>query len=222
MKIFYLGNCGLLVTAADAKVCIDAPYGAGEGFAALPQAVWEQMRAGVGAFAGIGLLCFTHAHPDHCDRRLLGEYLRMHRAQAVLPEHAREDEYAVGAMAVARLDTRHSGAAYADVPHCSYLVRAGGKAVYVSGDADFNREEQAEALEGVQVDAGFFNPYHLTARHGRELLRRVHPRQVYIYHAAPADANGVMAHARRCWQRERETLPPCAFLVNQPGWEVEI
>ena len=222
MDILYLGNCGLLVTASDGKIMFDTPYGPGEGFSPLPDALWQDILHGTGLFGNIDALCFTHMHADHCDRQLLGEYLRVHRAQILLPQDGAVEEVTAGSLAVTAIRTHHSGAEYAGIPHASYLLSSGGKYVYVSGDADYNRDEQALALEGISVDAAFFNPYHLTSQHGRALLRRISPAQVYVYHAQPGDANGAMAHARRCQQREAANLPPCTFLPNAPGWHISL
>jgi len=65
IKITYIGNDGVMISAGDRKVLIDALPGNLDGWIAIPSDVQSDVRAGEGDFEGIDYLCVTHSHGDH-------------------------------------------------------------------------------------------------------------------------------------------------------------
>ena len=79
LKITYLATEGFLIESATHKVLIDALFNDGLGyFAVPPQNVIADIMDFKVPFDSINLYLLTHYHMDHCDPKLIDEYLSKH------------------------------------------------------------------------------------------------------------------------------------------------
>jgi len=79
LKITYIATEGFLLESSTHKVLIDALFSEGLGyFAVPPQEVIAQIMDCKVPFDNINVYLLTHYHMDHCDPKLINEYLSKH------------------------------------------------------------------------------------------------------------------------------------------------
>lgn len=103
---------------------------------------------------------------------------------------------------VTAFGTGHMGVQYSDVPNICYLITSGGKTLLITGDADFQAADFAAAGPYGQLDAVAVNPMFYQAKQGAELIGRLAPKQLIIYHI-PFEGQDEM-NLRRMVQRQMQ------------------
>jgi 2-polyprenyl-3-methyl-5-hydroxy-6-metoxy-1,4-benzoquinol methylase/L-ascorbate metabolism protein UlaG (beta-lactamase superfamily) len=158
-----VANCGVLVSAGDTKVLIDALFDKpNPEYRAPTPKVLEKMMKGAAPFDGVDLVLVTHNHPDHFDAGLAVRYLEAHPDAALAaPSDAVADlrraavdwakieprvlslDLKVGERATRELNgirvdalrTLHSGDLDAPM-NLMYLVELGGWRIFHEGDSN--------------------------------------------------------------------------------------
>src|ERR1044071_8372445 len=75
VKVTYLANEGVMLTAGSTKVLVDALLRDGLGYPIHSPAVREQLETGKSPFDGVGLALATHYHLDHWDAGAISRFL---------------------------------------------------------------------------------------------------------------------------------------------------
>lgn len=90
LRLEYVANCGVLVSAGKSKVLVDALFDKPnpDYRGPSPEAV-DRIKKGEPPFDGVGLVLVTHNHPDHFDAALAARCLRaMSKARMLAPADA--------------------------------------------------------------------------------------------------------------------------------------
>lgn len=247
IKIRNTENCGLLIQIDKTKVLIDAMNGICPDFSTISSEDANAIYDGTGDFSNIDCMLFTHCHLDHYDRKKVLRCMESNNVKRILIPDKEEYE-ALSAAALSggskvllyKLDmefgkrhvlsipkmkiicfrTRHSGKQYYDISHYSYFILANEKGIYISGDCDFTDYYQSDIVEGVQVFAGFFNPYYLSSRQGRNFLYHSHIQRIYIYHIPREcdDSGGIRSLAMRSLRQYGNLITECKLLLSCGEW----
>jgi len=232
MDIMFLKNCGLLLSGAHSRIVIDGFNGRSDCFDCLSDEEFADFYEGKERFDNVRALIFTHKHSDHFDERRVGKYMEKYRdCSLITPENitvgtgvrgvagASGDpgdvfRFTLDDFEISLMDTGHSGQEYADVLHCSILIKMCGKTVYVAGDSDYARKGIPTELKNESVDIAFFNPFYLSTPGGRRQMTEINSKINYIYHL-PIDTDdvyGLKRLAQRNAERYEGTLPALSFL----------
>lgn len=210
MKITLLGNTGIHIEAEEKKILVDGIYKAkGHPFSPLPSDVFWNMKRGVGRYANIDYLLFTHFHPDHYSEEDVIDYLRANAVKKVfLPsrdpqafrlishmerekvsffifdnERCKNQRVQSEDFFVGAFQCRHLGKQYEAVNSLCCSMKLEKKTLLFTGDADYDKNCFEEGLGDIPIDAVFVNPLFFNHRSGREILREViRPAKVILYH----------------------------------------
>ena len=234
MDLFFTVNSGVCLRENGAAIFVDGVH-AGEkvGFSPMPPALRRTLCGLAGPRVRLDGLLFTHAHPDHFDR----DRLEALGAQAPLPPihvPGREGgadcrpflpgtaQVCIDGWTILAVDTVHAGAAFADVPHQSYLIRRGGAWIFLAGDARLGAAEGRRVrglCAGMGTAAALVNPMQLLDPQGALFLRALAPGSVFLYHLPlpEEDRLGCYALARQARARYPKDLPPLRAL-NPMSW----
>ncbi|MCI8940937.1 MAG: hypothetical protein HFH12_13270 [Dorea sp.] len=206
LQIYHTVNAGLYLWNGKTGLLIDGLHtGKEAGFSDTPERYIRMMEERKGFFGQTNDLLFTHTHRDHYNKGLTEKFLEKNpdsfiygpgldrnRVQSVLLEkgvfEARLRDYIIYAF-----ETRHDGKDYAWVPHYSYLIQAGEKRLWISGDAALTPflAEQVKALcGGAGCYAAFVMVYQPGSRSGRKFLQSLLPENIYLYHLPYREEDG--------------------------------
>ncbi len=232
-NIFHTANSGLYFWDGETGILVDGLYrGGAYGFSDLPQKLEQKIISGEGNLPPISGLIFTHCHPDHFDPDLLAAVKSRYNATIYAPGYLANSGSArfirpgvfrlrIGQAYILGCATTHDGAAFADTPHYSYLLRMAGESFFIAGDAklqgseaDFYRGYHGEPIEGA-----FINVYQALLPNSIAFLRRLAPQHIYLYHlpAPDDDCNGFIRLAQQAIRRFPQDLPSLE-LVRQMDW----
>lgn len=232
--LFHSVNSALFLYEGQAGLLIDAIHtGPDHGFSTMPPPMVEQLRDHRGLFAHVDGLLFTHLHSDHFDRKGLHQALAVPDPPLFYAPGLLESDAPVQALqpglkririaqtAILAIRTKHDGKASPKIPHESFLIETPSQTLFVPGDAALD-----EALAAIiashcrrRVDAAFFNLYQLALPDGQAFIRRLNPRQAFLYHL-PFEQDDIYHYrtmARQIFRRYPGDLPPLAVLP-QMGW----
>ena len=219
------------------------PFQAKDLFTPVPEEIMDRIVSGSAEFDGIDALVFSHYHRDHFSSEKTIACLGGNRIGSVfLPEDRWGEASAVRAHAKAAgveihdmrlslgeraerviedirieyLRTPHCSE-YTDVDHYSFLIGIDDRTIYVSCDADHADPCQMQMLDGRHVDIAFFNPLHFQLRPGRQVISRINPDKVIMYHVPfeKDDRYGFRRLSERIMNRYRDSLPP-SEIIAQP------
>ena len=195
--IFHSVNSGLYFWDGLAGLLVDGIHAGGEqGFSPMPAFLAGQLARRAGLFAHTDGVLFTHLHGDHFLRTGLRHLLDTQPRPGVYGPELPETRASIrpirpglcrvqlaGAYILAK-DTVHDGEVFRNEPHQSYLIRMGGETFFIAGDAALTPEDAAafSGFYGGEVDAGFFNLYQLSSPQGRDFLRILRPRRIFLEH----------------------------------------
>ena len=238
VKVTLIANAGVLVEHKGLRYLIDGIHTNDFlEFNGVPQNVLGEMLCGFGPLADIDYLLFTHEHIDHFMAGLTQTYVQNNRVQgmvvpaegggrlAALKEYA--DFTGVECIAPAIADgesfrttlgnaqivvaaMRHTGAQFQDVQSCSFLLDFEGKSLLFTGDSDCVPAWFETALAGTHTDVMFVNPLFYLNPNGQEIIRRLAPSTVVVYHLAEVK-DGVVSPFQRAVQRDAEKNAPLAY-----------
>jgi L-ascorbate metabolism protein UlaG (beta-lactamase superfamily) len=209
-------------------------------FSSIPDDILGRIVNGLEEFEGIDALLFTHFHKDHFNREKTIECLKKnHIGEIFLPEGMvsvnKQAEESGTEVVVMRLpfgvkeqimvkDIRiqyfrasHSGEQYSQVENYCFLISVDNKNIYISGDADFSNDYQYKMLETEDVAVAFFNPLCFHSRSGRDLINRIHPKRVIMYHVplVKEDKYAFREISEKVMSTFGDRLPP-GDIVSQP------
>jgi len=81
LQVTYIANEGFFLQSPHHKILIDALFSDGYGpFATPPKGIIDQMMDAKSPFDGVELCFLTHYHKDHCDSKLIQDYLKKYPA----------------------------------------------------------------------------------------------------------------------------------------------
>ena len=193
-EIFHTVNCGLYIRSGDASVLVDGLHDKIEGFSDTTAAVKAQLSEKTGMFSRLDAAIVTHRHPDHFSAGLIANLEKCPGPPAIWWPAAEDSALQmkacspglcmanIGEIAVFALDTVHDGPQYRDVPHRSFLLRADGESVFIAGDAKLGAAESGMLAGFAPVSTGFFMFYQLNSRAGRDFVRDMGFKNVFLYH----------------------------------------
>lgn len=228
-SITYLSNAGVVLSLGGATLMVDGLYSAeGLPFSDVPAWLLERAPA--------QYLAVTHTHHDHLDRRQLEDYLATHAVKGLLlPPRVRVDLHGAPAQ---EMKGTQGVAEYADftvhwyrTPHLdharpehhSFVVRGGGAAVLVAGDAMPSRAHFARMAAEREIGAMLVTPVFLQEPEGRALLKEVvRPKRLLLYHIPRAedDAHGLRRMAEHQVERWGAEFRVAALLT--PGETIAV
>lgn len=210
MRCTFLANCGVLIEHAGESVLVDAPNGLHTLFDGVPAEEHQKMVDAARPYEGLRALFFTHMHADHYDKKRTREITQA-RADVIsyvtngaTPKEGKID---IGTFCVRYFDIPHSGIEFMDVPHRTLLVEAGGKRIYITGDARWDSPFHSEILKAFSPDAAFWNPNYLSHEEGRTLMRLVGRNFLYHMPVIAGDTFGVGRKCRHDFKRYSDILP---------------
>jgi len=153
VRVTYLANEGVLLSAGNAKVLIDALFRDGiDDYARHSQVVQEQLETGKAPFDGVGLALATHFHLDHWDAGAITRFLRSNpnslfastpQATGMIPSSQRSrvrtlwpDEGGTGALTLPEVRVDAVGLRHGSTQNLAYRVEMGGRVLMHLGDSD--------------------------------------------------------------------------------------
>lgn len=181
----------------------------GHPFSSLPADITWNMKRGVGEYADIDYLLFTHFHPDHYSEEDLTEYLKGNRVRKVFLPHrsagidrlisqmkeggpsffifeeelCKKQKVRMPEFSLNAFQCRHLGKDYASVRNLCYILEAEEKTLLFTADADYEGDCFRKALKGVSIDIVFVNPLFFNHISGREILSDILcPKKLILYH----------------------------------------
>ena len=196
VNIDYTVNAGLCIATDEESLLIDVLHRKETGFSPAPQALLNRMAAHSDLFSRKLHLAFTHLHGDHFDsalvRRFLAEYPETdfygpgleHAVTGSPAAAARTQTVDLGSFHLAAFETIHDGKPFADQPHLSFCIKVQGQTFVICGDATLE-PELADRIFSVcpgTVDAVFLNVYQLASVSGGAFLKKLQPKQIFLYH----------------------------------------
>lgn len=230
--IEYLANEGVLLTAGDVSILIDALFGDGlSGYPVVARTTRDALESGRGRFGEVDVVLVTHAHADHFDPSAVRRHLEANR-QAVLVapgdaidtlgtetgglqtlgDRLRRLTLAPGETAeieVAGVTIEALGLAHAGIGHAAYRVELAGMTVLHLGDAQPAPEDLAPLLtSGKRPDVALIPFWVLTGENSASLVEAIDARCVVAMHLE-RESSGI---ARRLAE-----LVPSAAILDEPG-----
>ncbi len=215
--IFHTVNAGLYIDSGRTALLIDGIHeGPSIGMPAMPEGLFKDILFGKGMFSRLDGLLFTHLHPDHYDEDKVLGTVNLRPETGLwgpgLTGHGTEENrdipggcaFRIGDLQISAYVTKHSGAAYKDIPHRSFLIRCeeSGGSVFIAGDAVFSPDLagiiKENAGNGGTVHAAFINVYQLLEEPSREFLLALAPERLLLYHRPlPGDDTSHYSHLIR-------------------------
>ena len=232
--VFHSVNSGLYLWDGENGLLVDGIHqGREEGCSPMPEFLSMQMRRGSGLFAHLNGLLFTHLHRDHYDPARVHCLLREHPElsfytpgshcgpTAVRSVRRGECTVRMGSAYILARNTVHDGERFRGDAHQSYLIRMGGETFFIAGDAALTPEDAAafSGFYGGEVDAGFFNLYQLSSPQGRDFLRILRPRRIFLEHLPFREDDRF--HYRSLARQAARSLPgdlPRAEILPHMSW----
>ena len=210
-ELTYLGNDGVLISAAGRKVVIDALYGDGlPGYVTLPVPHRDKLELAQAPFDGIDLILATHYHRDHFDAGAVALHLARNpkavfvsteqavaklreqvddfstlekRVHALAPEEGRPVRLEPGGIALTVLNLHHGRGR--DVQNLGFIVELGGTTFLHTGDTLASAEDLAKYdLFEKTFDVALLPFFQLDAA----LSNSIRARRVVALHLPAADA----------------------------------
>ena len=245
ISITLTANEGILIQQGALRLLVDGIHRGGGGFSPVPADLLEEMCRGEGPFGNVDLMLYTHCHPDHFHPGDTARYLAANRVKGLFfpdePPFHRPDLLEAAARSGASIRWLDSpdgkvrlysplpgvhvgvcrlphagGKDFAGVGNYCFLLRLGGKNLFLPADADYLPEAFSRMLAGTPVDAALVNPLYVNKREGRASLAAIAPRELIVYHL-PFEGMDQL-HFRPAIQRDLERfageLPPTRLLWN--------
>ena len=220
MQLYYIVNSGLYLYGRQESLLVDGIHrGETVNFSPMPSIPPAEIPRIPRR------LLFTHGHPDHFDPRILtlkdltpyiyGPDFGGAPSRPIAPGAV---QVLADAAEIVAVSTRHAGADFASVPHCSYCISLDGTRLFVAGDAQLDGAvlEELRRLSRTSFDYVVVNPMQLLDPGGSVFLRGLEiTGEVFLYHLPFADGDrlGCYSLARTARKRYPPDLPPLRQLV---------
>ena len=231
LKDFVLltANAGALICRGGKKVLVDALHCTKTyQFSRVPDELLKAIAGGVGDFADVDLLLYTHDHPDHYSKIWTQRCLeRNPNLQMVSPirdfadregvhliTHPKE-ELEIAGIQVTCKKIQHDGSKYAGVPNYAYLLDLKGCHILLLGDGMLDAGAVRSAVEDWEVHLAILNFPFLTLKRGREIMEQAIRAQKYLFFHLPSiedDVNGYAASAGRVIRKVYQNNPAYKLL----------
>lgn len=203
VEIIYIANAGLLIKGLEKKILIDGihsfkPYG----FSPVPDRVLDEIINGQGVYKDIDYILFTHFHKDHFNEKKLMAYCMINSPRLIVApknseklESLKTNKYYLdsklweetvieedGEIKLMAYKTIHDGKEYINAEHYIYLINISNINILVMADTDFRYPELETMLSNKKINILIVNFLFLNNRKGRELIKKINPEELFIYH----------------------------------------
>ncbi len=172
IKIRFIGNCGLHMTAGQTSIYFDFPYKSG----AYGYMTYHQKE--LDSVVENSTFIFTHKHKDHYSAKNMNEIIRNKNGRKFTQWQNRKlKDFAksIPEFDIEILKTKHRFS----IRHRSYVVTWHGKKIYLSGDT-----ENAETVSVVKgIDWAFIPYWILLDAAEKELI--IDSKKIGVYHLYP-------------------------------------
>lgn len=216
--IQYVANMGVLITAGEQSVLIDALFREGQNaYDSVDEDTRELMEVAQPPFHQVKIALATHVHKDHFDPKSVSRFMRRDRSakfvsttaviqklaeqavrfddyrdrvRTIEPNEGSSIEFSHGGVSVDVLRLSHGGAFFSDIVNLGFIVHIGGKRILHVGDGVLDATTIA-ALEAaaVGVDVACVPHLWLVDYDGQVLLKRkLKPKKIIALHFAKGEA----------------------------------
>lgn len=221
LKLTSLCNAGIRIEYAGCSLLVDGICQGFRGFDGLSQPLFEEMLHGIGPYASLSGVLFTHCHPDHFDLPRVELLQNAHPGSTFfIPNEKTFSNGCIqcGPFSVSYYETPHMPQDFAQVRHFVLLITAGTETVYIAADAVLDAAMHHVILGDCRPTYIFVNPVYLAVAETRQLLEALHPQRLFVYHI-PSDLsnrNSMRRKAERSVERYCNTLPPTVLTSTYP------
>ena len=186
MNITILCNAGLAIEYNGEVLLVDVPNENVPPFTEIQENTWADIVQGLPPFHNVCGLWFSHTHGDHYCREKVNRYkVNWPQTPVFIPEeHKQAGRNKLGPFLIEYMRVEHAPIPNAPA-HVVTWIEVGGKAIYISSDAELNCDAHRAFLQSRKANAAFWNSMYLSHTETRELLREAADTN-YIYHM-PAD-----------------------------------
>ncbi len=214
VKVTYLANEGVMLSAGQSKVLVDALFRDSlEDYARHDAATQERLETGKPPFDGVSLALATHYHLDHWDAGAISRFLSSNpkalfastpqavgmipsslkpRVRGLWPGGGAGTSVTAGEVAVEALPLRHGA-----TENLGYRISMGGRVLVHIGDADAEKGNFDALLAKGSPDVAMVPFWWLLGRESIQFIReRWKPRAVVAIHFGAADASTSSAKVR--------------------------
>ncbi len=240
--IRYVANMGVLITAGDKSVLIDALFRNGEAAYDSPDTdTRELMEVGKPPFQNVKIALATHVHKDHFDPQAVSRFMRRNptskfvstsavigsletdaigfdeyraRVRTIEPAEGSSIEFAHAGVSVDVLRLSHGGSLFSNIVNIGFIAHIGGKRVLHVGDGVLN-DTTITALESaaVGVDVVCVPYLWLLSYDGQVLLKKkIKPKTIIALHFATGEADAQATVVHRFF--------PNAIIMSNAGQTV--
>ncbi len=219
MSITFLANEGVLLSAGDKQVLIDALFQKYEtGYAVPADSTRAALERAQQPFDSVDLILVTHRHGDHFHPAPVVAHMQANSgatlvtsAQVIdslrgrLPAGDRltprllarttapglRTREVVNGITVELLGLPHGGFRHRAVEHLAYIVDLGGRRVLHVGDAGFDEDDVARfRLDTARIDVALLPQWIVTSNQGQRVIERwIRPKQVVAFHVGEDDVD---------------------------------
>jgi len=211
VEITYLGNEGVMLTAGDQRVLIDAIHGSFGEYIAPPSDQLSAIEHGKPPYDGRGLVLVTHIHADHFSPQSVGLHLQHNKSAALVssaqivdalrkefaafrqiqsqihemtPAWKQRQAVTVNEVRIELLGMKHGGEEFKSIQNLGYVVELAGKKLPHIGDADTTEENFAHfKLEQEGIDVALLPFWYLLAPEGQALVKaHIKPKHIVAIH----------------------------------------
>jgi L-ascorbate metabolism protein UlaG (beta-lactamase superfamily) len=226
VSVTFLANEGVMLSAGEKKVLIDALFLKYEtGYAVPGDSTRVALESARPPFDAVDLILVTHRHGDHFHPAPVVAHLRANPRATLLTSRQVIDSLrgripagaALGPRLMARttapatrrrevvagitvevLGLPHGGRRHRAVEHLGYVVELGGRRVLHVGDTDFSEAAFAPfRLDTARIDVALLPYWAVTSREGQRVIARwIRPRQVVAFHVGEGEGERVAREVR--------------------------
>jgi len=212
VSITFLANEGVLLSAGDQQVLIDALFRKYEtGYAVPADSTREALERARAPFDSVELILVTHRHGDHFHPASVASHLRENPRAMLLTSaqvidslrgrlsaerdltpqllarttaHGARRREIINGITVELLGLPHGGARHRHVEHLGYIVDIGGRRVLHVGDTDVSEETFAPfRLDTARIDVALLPMWMVTSKEGQRVIERwIRPKHVVAIH----------------------------------------
>lgn len=227
VRITYLANEGVLLTAGKTRVLIDALFRDSLGdYARHDSDTQERLETGKAPFDGVAIALATHYHLDHWDAGAISRFLRLNppalfistptatgmiprslrdRVRAVWPAEGEEVKTGLAGVRVHAFPLHHG-----ETQNLGFAITAGNRTVVHLGDAETTPANFERLLREGRPNVALIPWWWLLSEGGRNfVLERWRPEHVVALHWGAADIASRAAEVRK--------LAPRAWLAIRAG-----
>ncbi len=237
--IQYVANMGVMITAGDKGVLIDALFRQGEAaYDSVDEETRELMEQAKPPFHNVKIALASHVHKDHFDPQSVSRHMRRNpggrfvstaaaisrldtgatafdqyrdRVQTIEPEEGSSIEFKHEGISIDVLRLSHGGALFSEIINIGFIVHIGEKSVLHVGDGVLN-ETTIAAIEAAAVGVDVICvPYlWLLNYNGQVLIKnKIKPKTIVALHFATGEAGLQAKGVHRIF--------PDAIIMSQAG-----